>query len=111
MNIEHTEYPCDSLDDVGAVASFLAFVLDQAAFHKFSGSMGEQDCKGMATIVAWMANQIGICTDAARDKMQETALDGMKQLGIPLEALADERLRSVWRAGFSQGVAHCGKGV
>jgi hypothetical protein len=99
----------EDLDAVKDVANFLSFVLDQAAFHKFAVDIGNDNCKGMSNIVAWMVERIDACQSAAKKQLEMSQLDFLKKAGLPQEAFVDDMTRRIWRDGFSHGLSYAGK--
>lgn len=105
------DHPCDALEEVHAVASFVSFIADQAGYHDFGNEMSKDDFRGLSVILTWLRDRVAESRENVSQRLEASDMDVLKRAGLPLEALADERLRSAWRAGFSCGATHAGTEV
>lgn len=109
--MSYSTHPCDDLSDIRDIASFVAFTIDLMGFQDSAMDMSKEDCRGLSKILTWVCDQIGEVKEDVKERLEASQLDMLKHAGLPEEALNDERLRSAWRAGFSNGLAHTGKEV
>ena len=107
--MEYTTHPCDDLSEIEDIASFIAFTISTIGYYGAIGDLSKQDCRGLARIMTQLSQQIGEVRAEVSDRLEMSALDALKKVGIPEEALADENMRRAWREGFSHGQAFSAK--
>ncbi|WP_041793767.1 hypothetical protein [Pararhodospirillum photometricum] len=103
--MSNTPHPCEALDDIKSVASFVALTM---TFDEIETGMTPEDRRGLYKILSWMRDCIADTEENVRHRMTTMEVDTLKRVGLPLEALADERMKKTWRDGFSHGVKYSG---
>lgn len=101
--------PREFLRTARDVASFLGFVVDQAAHHKFADGFSSNDLMGLSNILFWIGEGLGASDQELREREQQRDIEALRNAGLPEEAFNNERLRAAWRAGFARGLAHQGE--
>jgi hypothetical protein len=109
MDMDYTMRPCDDLSEIEDIASFIAFTISTIGHHGSISDLSKQDCRGLSLIVTRLREQIGEVREDVAERLEQSALDALKKVGIPEEALANDAMRLAWRDGFSHGLAYSPK--
>jgi hypothetical protein len=71
MSTTTREFPQDDMLDIQNVAEFVAFHLEQAAFHNFAGDMAANEADGLAEIMRWVARRAGVARERTDDLLKQ----------------------------------------
>ena len=105
----NTPHPGDTLHDLKAVTGLLAFLFDQMSHYDFAGDMIKDDAQGFGVIMKWVNERIQQADEDAKEFIDTTRFNVLREAGLPVEAYADENLRNAWRAGFAKGSSYAEK--